>query len=130
MTDWMAYVYQQKPCPTTFKGVEVSLDVVDSNGNHRNIGKATTEASGFFSYQWKPDIEGKYTVIASFAGTNGYWPSSAETAFAVDPAVPTTTPEYPKPIDNTMIMVGLGIAILAAIAVVGALILITLRKRS
>src|SRR5665647_1613390 len=38
MTEWMAYVYQQKPLPTNFKGVEVSLDVVDANGNYRNIG--------------------------------------------------------------------------------------------
>ena len=56
-------------------GVEVTLDVVDANGNYRNIGTATTDASGMYSYQWKPDIEGKYTVIATFHGTNGYWPS-------------------------------------------------------
>jgi hypothetical protein len=128
MTDWMAYVYQQKPLPLTFKGVEVSLNVVDSNGNYRNIGKATTDASGFFSYQWKPDIEGKYIVLASFAGTNGYWPSTAETAFAVEPVVPTTTPEYPQPVDNTMTVVGIGAAILIAV-IVGFIALALLQRK-
>jgi hypothetical protein len=71
MTDWMAYVYQQKPLPNTFKGVQVSLDVVDANGNFRNIVTATAYASGTYTYNWKPDIEGAYTVIATFHGTNG-----------------------------------------------------------
>ncbi len=92
MTDWMGYVYQQKPLPTNFKGVDVALDVIDSNGNYRNIGTATTDATGIFSYQWTPDITGKYTVIATFTGTNGYWPSYSETSFAVDPAPPTPPP--------------------------------------
>ena len=29
----------------------------------------TSDASGFYSYQWTPDITGKYTVIATFGGT-------------------------------------------------------------
>jgi hypothetical protein len=123
MTDWMGYVYQQKPLPSNFAGVPVSLDVVDSNGNYRNIGTATTDASGSFSYQWKPDIEGKYTVIATFKGTNGYWPSYAETAFAVDPApvvAPAVTP--PQPIDYTLPIAGTGIAAILAVAIVGLLL--------
>ena len=73
MTDWMGYLYQQKPLPTdTFKGVDVTIDVVDANGDYRNIGTATTDASGTYNLQWQPDIDGKYTVIASFAGTEGY----------------------------------------------------------
>ena len=97
MTDWMGYVYQQKPLPSNFMGVDVTIDVLDSNGNYRNIGTATTDASGTYNLQWTPDIEGKYTLIATFHGTNGYWPSYAETAFAVDPAAPTTAPTEAPP---------------------------------
>jgi hypothetical protein len=129
MSDWMGYVYQQRPLPINFRGVDVTIDVLDSNNNYRNIGTATTDASGAFSYQWKPDIEGKYTVIASFKGSNGYWPSYAETSFAVDPALSTPAPEYPQPIDNTMTIVGTGAAILVAIAIVGIVIVLILRKK-
>ena len=66
MKDWMGYVYQQKPIPTNFTGVPVTIDVVDSNGNYRNIGTATTDATGMYSFTWTPDISGNYTVIATF----------------------------------------------------------------
>ena len=127
MSAWMGYVYQQKPLPSNFTGVEVTLDVIDSNGNYRNIGTAVTDASGTFNYQWKPDIDGKYQVIATFHGTNGYWPSYSETGFAVDPAAPTPSP-YPgvnlPPTD--LYLVGSTVAIIIAIAIVGLLLL---RKR-
>ena len=129
MKDWMGYIYQQKPLPTNYEGVEVSIDVIDSNNNYRTIGTATTDATGFYSLNWTPDIEGKYTVIANFKGTNGYWPSSSETAFAVDPAVKADQPEYPQPIDNTMTVVGVGVAILIAIAIVGAVLALMLKKK-
>jgi PQQ-like domain len=125
MKDWMAYVYQQKPIPSsTFKGVDVTIDVFDANNNYRNIGTATTDASGAFSFHWKPDIEGKYIVVATFHGTNGYWPSYAEAAFAVDPAAVVTPPEkQPQAADYTLPIVGMGIAVILAVAIVGALIL-------
>jgi len=85
MTDWMAYVYQQKPMPTAFTGVDIQLYVVDSNGNYRQIGSSKTDQNGYYSVTWKPDISGDYRVYASFAGTNGYWPTNAETSFTVDP---------------------------------------------
>jgi len=46
MKDWMGYVYQQMPLPTNFTGVQVALNVLDSNGNYRTIGTATR-----FTYQ-------------------------------------------------------------------------------
>jgi outer membrane protein assembly factor BamB len=130
ITDWMGYVYQQKPMPTSFTGVTVSIDVADSNGNYRNIGTATTDASGTYSLAWTPDIPGKYTVIATFHGTNGYWPSYSETSFAVDNAAATATAVvHQQQIDNTMTIVGVGVAILIAIAIVGAVMVLMLRKR-
>jgi hypothetical protein len=130
MTQWMEYVYQQKPLPTNFTGVEVSIGVVDSNGNTRQIGNTTSDSSGAFSLQWTPDITGKYTVIASFAGTNGYWPSSAETSFAVDPAAPTASP-YPQiSLPPTEMYIGAAAAaIIIAIAIGFAITILTLRKR-
>jgi outer membrane protein assembly factor BamB len=92
MTEWMQYVYNQFPRPTNATGVDVTLSVIDSNGNFREIGKTTSDSDGFYSFQWIPDISGKFTVYASFAGSKSYWPSQAETAFAVDPAHPTEAP--------------------------------------
>jgi hypothetical protein len=131
MKDWMGYVYQQKPLPTNFKGVEVTIDVIDSNGNYRNIGTATTDATGTYSYQWTPDITGKYTVIATFHGTNGYWPSYTETNFAVDPAHPTTAPTATPPQSAADLyfvpaIAGLFVAIIVVIALLAILLL---RKR-
>jgi hypothetical protein len=103
----------------------VTIDVLDSNGNYRTIGSATADASGTYSLTWTPDIAGNYTVIASFAGTNGYWPSYAETAFAVmsapvAPAAPE--PAAPLPPYETY-TIGTGIAIIAAVAIVGLMLL-------
>ncbi len=130
MRDWMEYVYMQKPKPADATGVPVSIDVIDSNGNYRNVGTAISDASGSFTLTWQPDIEGNYTVIATFAGSESYWPSSAETSFAADPA-PAATPEpTPMPTSNTeMYVMGFGIAMIIAIAVVGALLLMMLRRR-
>ena len=126
MSEWMEYVYMQKPKPTNTTGVLVTLSVVDANGNYREIGTTTT-SDGFFSLNWKPDIEGQYTVYATFAGSEAYWPSHAVTAFAVDPADPTPSP-YPEtafPPTETYI-IGSTAAIIIAIAIVALLLL---RKR-
>ncbi len=130
MKDWMGYVYQQKPMPSNFTGVDVTISVIDGNGNFRNIGVAKTDASGSYSLQWKPDIEGKYTVIANFAGTNGYWPSYSETAFAVDPAPATPTPTAaPEKSMADLYFIPAIAGILVAIIVVGIAIILVLRKR-
>ena len=128
MSEWMAYVYKQFPMPMQTEGVRVTLDVVDANGNFRNIGTATTDANGFYSLHWQPDIPGKYTVIATFEGTEGYYPSYAENAFAVDEVEaqiwPTPTPP-PATMTDTYVL-GFGIAILAAV-IIGIVLL--LRKK-
>lgn len=89
---WMEYIYEQQPIPTNATGVPVSIDVIDANNNFRHIGSATSDATGAFSFQWTPDIPGKYTVVASFGGSNSYYASSAETSFAVNTApAPSST---------------------------------------
>ena len=130
-TQWMAYVYMQKGKPTNTSGVPVSIDVIDANNNYRNIGSTTSDASGTFSYQWTPDIEGKYTVIATFAGSESYWPSYAESSFSVDSAAPTSAPtEAPVQSPADMYFVPAVAGIIVAIVLVGvALALLLLRKR-
>jgi outer membrane protein assembly factor BamB len=124
MDEWMKHLYMQFPRPTEAVGVPVTIDVIDENGNYRNIGTATSDSSGFFSYQWTPDIPGKYTVIATFAGSESYYASFAETVFGVDEApqpTPAPTPT-PAPMTDTY-LTGSTIAILAGIAIAVFLIL-------
>ena len=131
MSPWMEYLYMQKPKPTNAVGVPVTISVVDSNGNYRDIGSVTSDSDGFFSLNWKPDIEGKYTVYASFAGSESYWSSHAVTAFAVDPATPTPAPtEAPAESTADMYFVP-AIAGLFVLIIIVAIVLamLMLRKR-
>jgi outer membrane protein assembly factor BamB len=128
---WMEYVYMQKPRPTDTIGVDVSLTVVDPNGNVRTIGSAQTDQSGKYSYMWQPDVPGKYTVIASFDGSESYWPSYSEAAFGVLEAQPTPTPTG-QPITTTAdaYFVPAVAGIIIAIAIVGiVLALLLVRKK-
>jgi outer membrane protein assembly factor BamB len=130
MTDWMGYVYQQMPEPTDFTGVQVQIAVLDSNGNHYPIGYTTTDVSGSYSLTWTPEIPGNFTVFATFAGTNGYWPSYAEDHFHVmqEPVVtPAPTPVPQAPV-GTYFTVST-IAIIVAIAVATIVIVLMLRRR-
>ncbi len=130
MSKWMEYVYMQKPRPMDVTGVSVTLSVVDSNGNYRDIGETTSDADGFFTLNWTPDIEGQYTVYASFAGSESYYPSHAVTSFAVDP-VPeaTAAPTQPPASVADMYFIPAIAGLLVAIVVVGALTMLMLRKR-
>jgi hypothetical protein len=129
MSEWMGYVYQQKPMPTSFTGVTVQLSVIDSNNNFRNIGTATTDATGTYSFQWTPDISGKYLVIASFAGTNGYWPSTAETAFAADAAATHAPTESPPSSVADQYFIPAFVGLFVLIIIVMILVLLLFRKR-
>src|SRR5208337_5262984 len=48
MSQFMEAVYEQQPMPTNATGVPVSLSVIDSNGNYRQIGTTTTNSMGTF----------------------------------------------------------------------------------
>jgi outer membrane protein assembly factor BamB len=125
---WMQHIYMQQPKPTNATGVQVTLSVLDANGNYRTIGSTTTN-DGFFSYNWTPDITGQYTVYASFGGSESYWPSNAMTSFAVDPAPATPTPQPTQPTSIAdLYFVPMSIVIVIAIIVVGAVLLLALRK--
>jgi outer membrane protein assembly factor BamB len=130
---WMEYVYMQKPRPTNVTGVPVSISVVDANGNYRTIGNVTSDSNGFYSLNWKPDIAGKYTVYAAFTGSESYWPSNAETAFAVDQPTATTPATTVQPVDlqpTQMYIVGIGIALIIIVVAIGVVTIAAVRKKA
>jgi hypothetical protein len=121
---WMEYLYMDQGIPTNAKGVEVTLDAIDPNNNFIHIGTVTSDISGHFGYTWKPEVPGTYQIIATFHGSAAYYSSFSETYMGVGEAPTTpTTIEYPQPIDNTMTIVGVGIAMIIAVAIVGILLL-------
>jgi len=128
--EWMEYVYMQQPRPTNAAGVPVTLSVIDSNDNSRQIGTATTDDNGMFGFTWTPDIQGQYTVIATFAGSQSYYGSSAQTYFEVDPAAPTPAPTD-APVKSTadQYFVPAVAGIIVAIAIGFAVTILVLRKR-
>lgn len=130
MGEWMEYVYMQKPRPTDVTGVTVELYVLDSNNNYRPIGTTTTDADGFFSYNWMPDIEGKYTVYARFEGTESFWPSHATTAFTVQSteATPAPTEVPPSIADQYFIPAIVGLFVLIIIVLVLLVVMMFKKK--
>jgi outer membrane protein assembly factor BamB len=129
MSAWMEYVYMQKPLPTDAVGVEVWIDVLDANGNYRNIGTTTSDLSGFYKFTWEPDIPGDYTVVATFAGSDSYYASYAETAFTVvEPEVTPAPTPTPAPMTD-MYILGSTAGIIIAIIVIGLVLILMVRKR-
>ena len=112
----------------------VTLDAIDPNGNFVHLGDMHSDSRGQYAFQVDPSMltagPGLYTVIASFAGSNSYYPSNAETVFAVTQAAPTASP-YPVvnlPPTEIYIMGGVA-AIIVAIAIVGVILAMMIRKR-
>jgi hypothetical protein len=83
MTGWMEYLHMQQPKPTNTTGVSIHLTAIDTNGKSIDLGTTTSDASGIFAMMWTPSAEGKYTIVANFAGSNSYYGSSAETVVGV-----------------------------------------------
>jgi len=127
---WMQYVYMQFPEPTNATGVPIVLSVVDANGNYRQIGTTTSNAQGTYGFSWTPDIPGNYMVTATFAGSNSYYGSSAQTYFYVNnpPATASPYPVTVLPPTETYIAIS-AVAIIIAVAIGFAVTIVLLRKR-
>ena len=126
---WMEYLHMNYERPNNATGVPVIIEVIDSNDNRYQIGEVTSDSSGSFGLSWKPTIAGKYQVIASFKGSNSYGSSEATTYFTAVDAAQAAEP-VPASQDMTGTYVSYAtVAIIAAIAIVGALIMLMLKKR-
>ena len=128
--EWMKYVYAQFDRPTDATGVEVVVSVLDPNNNYYDVGTATSDADGFFSCEFTPVVPGKYTVIASFEGSEAYYGSFAKTAINVE-ETPACTPEpTPSPASTAdLYFLPVSTGMIVAIVVVLALLMLILRKR-
>jgi hypothetical protein len=122
--DWMEYLFQQRPFPANAKGVNVTLDALDPNGNFVHIGDVTSDITGAYGMAFTPEVPGTYQIIATFAGSAAYGPSFAQTYMHVDEAPPATPPPEPivfPPTDSYILYAT--VAIIIAIAIVGILLL-------
>jgi outer membrane protein assembly factor BamB len=130
MSPWMEFVYMQQPCPANVTGVPVTISVLDSNGNQYSIGTAMSDASGTYSLTWTPEIDGNFTVYASFAGSESYYPSSAEAHFYASAAPTATPPPTPQPASLADIyFLPMSIGIIIAIVVATIVIVLMQRRR-
>jgi outer membrane protein assembly factor BamB len=131
MTPWMEYLHMQQPFPVNAKGVTVSLDTLDPNGNYVHIGDATTDLTGQYRLGWQPEIEGTYTIIASFYNTEAYYGSTAETGILVTEAAatPTSTSTTETTLQESPMQTYILASIIVLIIVVLAAIVLLLRRK-
>jgi len=126
---WMEYVYMKQERPIDAKGVEVTISVIDPNGNYYNVGTATSDINGVFKMAFTPEVAGTYSVIATFAGTGSYYGSHAETAIYVDEAVVTPAPtETPQSAADLYFLPAV-IGIIVAIFIAAVVIVLVLKKK-
>jgi PQQ-like domain len=129
-SDWMLHVYKQFELPTSAKGVEVIVEVFDPNNNYYEVGRATTDLTGFFKLAFTPQVPGEYTIVARFAGSKAYYGSFAENAVSVKEAPPATPvpTNPPASLADQYLLPATG-GIIAAIAIVGAIVVLMLRRK-
>jgi hypothetical protein len=133
MGRWMAYVYEQQPEPTNVSGVPVTLTAIDPNGNFVTLGTTTSNSLGYYTITWTPpDVPGNYTITATFAGSGGYYGSSADTSAyigsAATPAPPSSTPVSQATTQSDIMFSA--IAIIVVIIIIGVVLaMLMLRKR-
>jgi hypothetical protein len=84
-----------------------------------------------YTLTWTPDISGNFTVVATFHGTNGYFPSYSETSFTVAQPHATTAPAAtPAPSTADLYFVPAIAGLFVLIIIVGiVLAVLMLRKR-
>lgn len=122
---WTDYIVEHTTTEPDVTGVPVQLTILNQNGNIAEQTTVTSDSSGLFHFAWTAPSAGQYVVVANFTGTQSYGPSSAETAFVVDNASPSSSPIIvDKVSDNTTLYIGF-----AAIVVVLVLVIALLIKR-
>jgi hypothetical protein len=143
MTEWMEYVYMQKPCPENAEGVEVVITTLDPNGNTYELGRTTTDLSGSFGLAVEPPVPGLYKIIATFESTGSYYGSYAVTYINVEeapsaaqqiepePAVSAATQYTPAETTGSSLVSteAAMVAVVAIACVIGTAAFLALRKR-
>ncbi len=130
MDAWMEYMFHQRPLPQDAKGVEVILETFDPNGNFYEIGNTTSDINGNYAFPFTPEVPGMYTIIATFKGSAAYGSSFAQTYINVEEMPQATPTPAPPPEPPTgMYILGSTIGIIIAIAVVGLVVVLMLRRR-
>jgi hypothetical protein len=109
-------------------GVPVTLTYIDPNNNTYTMGQTTSDITGQFTYNFTPTVTGTYTIIATFAGSNSYYGSTAETHLYIGRAettsiiTPTPTPTsvanayFVPAIAGIFVLMIIGFAVLAILA--------------
>ncbi|MGZ4851061.1 MAG: outer membrane protein assembly factor BamB family protein [Candidatus Bathyarchaeia archaeon] len=135
MTTYMEYLHMEMPIGglynnVTITGVPVSIDAIDPNGNSVHIGNTVSDVSGTYAFAWTPTMAGNWQITATFAGTNSYGSSWAEShAIVVDAQASTAPTTNTINLGQTttdslaMYIVAGVIAIIIAIAIIGVLLL-------
>jgi len=130
MSDWMLHVYKQFERPADTVGVEVVVEVLDPNTNSYEVARTTSDANGFFSCTFTPEVPGKYTIIARFAGSGAYYGSLAETAINVEEAPAATPSPTPEPASFAdMYFAPISIATIVAIVIIVILLVLLLFRK-
>ena len=129
MSEWMLYVYKQFERPADAMGVPVKIQIVDPAGTYAWIGTATSDAYGHYAYSFIPQMEGQYTIIATFDGSGSYFGAQEITYLLVGPAVTPSGSIMPEPTAQfPMVEVAVIGAILAIAIVIAAVFVIKRRK--
>jgi len=94
-----------------------------------------SDGKGNFGFSWTPTIAGQYKISATFAGDDSYGSSWATTYATVNDAPEATPTQAPIPLEETtnslmMTVIAGVVAIIIAVAVIGVLIMNSLKKRS
>ncbi|MFB3888519.1 MAG: PQQ-binding-like beta-propeller repeat protein [Candidatus Bathyarchaeia archaeon] len=97
MSEWMEYLYMQKPIPGNATGVPVILTATGPNGETVNIGEVRSDMGGSYGKMWTPPSEGTWNIMATFLGSDSYGSSYATTYLGVGPAPAAPQPATPTP---------------------------------
>ena len=117
--------------PTNATGVKVTLTAVDPDGNIVPVGTTTSVINDNYGITYTPQVPGQYQIIANFAGSKAYGPSSATTYLSIAENTATTNPAptATPPLTANMYLIPATIGIVVAIAIATIVIVLALRKR-
>jgi outer membrane protein assembly factor BamB len=132
MSAWMDYKFQDQPYPTNATGVPVTIDTIDPNGNFYNIGSTTSDLNGNYAIAFTPKVSGNYQIIATFAGSKSYGPSSDTAYLKIGESTattPTVTNAQPVSVADTYFVPAIAGLFVLIIIVLALVLLSMFRKR-